>query len=65
MLKLSANLSFQFKEVDFLDRFECAAKASFRYVEYMFPNDYPVNVIKDKLEQHQLKQNLMNLPAGN
>ena len=39
MVKLAANLSMMFNEVDMLDRFEAAAKVGFKGVEYLFP--YP------------------------
>ena len=37
MPRLAANLSTLFPEFDFLERFEAAARAGFRYVEYQFP----------------------------
>ncbi|AMO57402.1 hydroxypyruvate isomerase [Endozoicomonas montiporae] len=64
MPKLAANLSMLFTETDFLDRFEAAAKAGFKGVEYLFPYDYPVDVIAEKLKQNDLEQVLFNLPAG-
>lgn len=65
MPKLAANLSMLFNEYDFLDRFEAAAKAGFRGVEYLFPYDYPASDIAQKLTQFGLTQVLFNLPAGN
>ncbi|MBI4192072.1 MAG: hydroxypyruvate isomerase [Betaproteobacteria bacterium] len=65
MPKLAANLSFQFTEVDFLDRFAAAAKAGFKGAEYLFPYDYDKNVLKQKLSDNKLTQVLHNLPAGN
>lgn len=64
MPKFAANLSMLFTEVDFLDRFEAAASAGFRGVEYLFPYDYPANDIKKQLDAHNLTQVLHNLPAG-
>ncbi len=64
MTKLAANLSMMFNEVDFLDRFEAAAKAGFKGVEYLFPYDYPAEQIKEKLDQHGLEQVLFDFPAG-
>ena len=40
MPKLAANLTMMFNEVEFLDRFESAARAGFRAVEYLFPYAY-------------------------
>jgi hydroxypyruvate isomerase len=65
MPRFSANLTLLFNEVDFLDRFEAAATAGFRAVEYMFPYAYEPQVLRDKLERLSLKQVLFNLPAGN
>ncbi|SEF91771.1 hydroxypyruvate isomerase [Vibrio hangzhouensis] len=64
MPKFAANLSMLFTEVDFLSRFEQAAKAGFQGVEYLFPYDFDVATIKTHLEQHGLTQVLFNLPAG-
>lgn len=65
MLKFAANLSMMFTEVPFLDRFEVAAKAGFRYVEYLFPYDYPAEELKQKLVQFGLQQVLFNTKPGN
>ena len=53
-----------FNEVDFVDRFEAAAKAGFKGVEYLFPYPYPKEQLSEKLAQHGLIQVLHNLPAG-
>lgn len=65
MPKFAANLSMMFKEVPFLDRFEAAAKAGFKYVEYLFPYEYPAAELKAKLDQYGLKQVLFNTAPGN
>src|SRR2546429_3682694 len=64
MPKLAANLTMLFNEVDFLDRFEAAAKAGFKGVEYLFPYPYPKEQLAEKLEKYGLSQVLHNLPAG-
>jgi hydroxypyruvate isomerase len=64
MTKLAANLSMMFTEVDMLDRFEAAAKAGFKGVEYLFPYDYPAEQIKEMLDQNNLTQVLFDFPAG-
>lgn len=64
MPKFAANLTMMFNEVPFLDRFEAAAKAGFKYVEYLWPYDYPAEELKAKLEQYGLKQVLFNTAAG-
>jgi len=65
MPKLAANLTMLFSEVPFLDRFEPAARAGFKGVEYLFPYDHPAPALKQKLRDHGLTQVLHNLPAGN
>lgn len=65
MPKFAANLTMLFNEIDFLDRFQAAAEAGFKGVEYLFPYDYPKEVLAQKLEKFGLTQVLHNLPAGN
>jgi hydroxypyruvate isomerase len=62
--KLAANLTMMFGEVPFLDRFEAAARAGFKGIEYLFPYDHLVLVLKQALREHGLVQVLHNLPAG-
>ncbi len=64
MTRFSANLSIMFTEYDFMDRFEHAAKAGFKYVECMFPYSYEKKKILEKLKKYNLTQVLINLPAG-
>ncbi|MGC3874053.1 hydroxypyruvate isomerase [Halomonas sp. GXIMD04776] len=64
MPKFAANLSMLFTEEDFLDRFDAAAKAGFKGVEYLFPYDYTADEIKKRLDDNGLTQVLFNLPAG-
>ena len=64
MPKFAANLTMLFTEVDFLDRFEAAAKAGFKGVEYLFPYPYPKEALAERLARHGLTQVLHNLPAG-
>ena len=65
MPKFAANLSMMFTEVDFLDRFKAAADAGFSAVEYLFPYDYPADVLVSKLKENGLQQVLFNTTAGN
>jgi hydroxypyruvate isomerase len=53
-----------FGEVDFLDRFEAAARAGFRAVEVQLPYDWPPEAIAERLRRHGLELVLHNLPAG-
>ena len=64
MPKLAANLTMLYNEIDFLDRFDAAAKSGFAGVEYLFPYAYPKEQIAERLERHRLVQVLHNLPAG-
>ena len=64
MPQFSANLTMLFNEVPFLDRFEKAAAAGFKGVEFMFRYEWEKDVLAQKLEQFQLQLVLHNLPAG-
>jgi hydroxypyruvate isomerase len=64
MTRLAANLTMLFNEVDFLDRFDAAAQAGFKGVEYLFPYAYPKEELAERLARHGLVQVLHNLPAG-
>jgi hydroxypyruvate isomerase len=64
MPKFAANLSMMFNERPFLERFEAAAKAGFTAVEYLFPYDYPAEVVAETLRGAGLKQALFNMPPG-
>jgi len=64
MPKLAANLSMMFNEVPFLDRFEAAAKAGFKGVEFLFPYDFPAAELKQRLKDNGLTQALFNMPPG-
>jgi hydroxypyruvate isomerase len=64
MPRFAANLTMLFGERQFLDRFEAAAGAGFRGVEFLFPYDWPPAVLRERLERHALEQVLFNLPAG-
>ena len=64
MPRFAANLTMMFNEVEFLDRFEAAARAGFKGVEYLFPYDYNKEELVEKLHWYDLVQVLHNLPAG-
>lgn len=64
MPKFAANLSMMFNEVDFLDRFDAAAMAGFKGVEFLFPYAWEAEAIRDRLKAAGLTQALFNLPAG-
>src|SRR5438105_2135663 len=64
MPKFNANLTMLFNEIDFLERFDAAAKAGFKGVEYLFPYPYPKEQLAERLAKNRLIQVLHNLPAG-
>jgi len=64
MVKFSANLTMMFNEVDFPERFERAAKAGFKGVEYLFPYKWDKQQLAELLNKYGLEQVLHNLPAG-
>ena len=64
MPRFNANLTMLFTERPFLDRFEAAAKAGFTGVEYLFPSDFAVVDLVQRLKAHGLTQVLHNMPAG-
>lgn len=65
MPRFSANLSMLFKEVDFLDRFDRAAAAGFKGVEFLFPYEWDMDELVERLRRNSLEMVLHNLPAGN
>jgi 2-dehydrotetronate isomerase len=64
MLRFAANLSFMFTELPFLDRFDAAAKAGFKAVEYLSPFEATKSEIAQKLQTHGLTQALFNMAHG-
>lgn len=64
MTRLAANLSFLFTELPFLNRFEAAARAGFRAVEFSGAYDVPPSVLKRQLSDHDLTLVLINTPPG-
>ena len=64
MPRFCANLSFLFTELPFPERFEAAARAGFRGVEFLFPYEHPAEEIGRWLRQAGLTQVLFNLPPG-
>ena len=64
MPRFAANLSMMFTEWPFLDRFDAAAQAGFKAVEYLFPYDHPADEVGERLHRAGLTQALFNLPPG-
>lgn len=65
MPRFSANLSFLYTELPFLERFAAAAHDGFRAVEFGLAYEFPVGEIAARLEQNRLEQVLINAPPGN
>jgi hydroxypyruvate isomerase len=64
MSRFSANISMLFTEVDFLDRFEKAALAGFKAVEYQFPYAWEADLLAEKAAAYGLQTVLHNFPPG-
>jgi hydroxypyruvate isomerase len=62
--KFSANLSFLYQDLPFLDRFPAAAKDGFGALEYLGPYAEPKERIATALKANGLKQALFNVPSG-
>jgi hydroxypyruvate isomerase len=62
--RFAANLTMQFNEVPFIERFKAAAKAGFRAVEFLFPYEHSAAEIAEQLKEHRLENILFNMPAG-
>lgn len=63
-LRFDANLKWFFTELPFLDRFAAAAREGFTAVEYSSPYEYAAAEIRMQLEDHGLKQVLINTRRG-
>ena len=64
MPRFSANLSWLFGEVPFLDRFGEAAQAGFRAVEFLYPYEYQARDVAEHAAAQQLEVVLFNAPPG-
>jgi len=64
MPRFAANLSMLYNDLDFLDRFEAAARDGFQAVEYLFPYDFAPEQLARRLQDHGLQQVLFNAPPG-
>jgi len=62
--RFAANLSMMFQEVGFLDRFDAAARAGFKAVEFLFPYEHPPETIAERLEKNRLSLALFNTVPG-
>src|SRR5438477_11845419 len=64
MPRFAANLSMMFQEIGFLDRFDAAAQAGFKAVEFLFPYEHPPEAISERLEKNRLTLALFNTVPG-
>lgn len=64
MLSFSANLTFLYTELPFLDRFAAAADDGFKAVEYLGPYDHAEEAVAEALSRNGLEQALFNVPSG-
>ena len=64
MPRFAANLSFQYNEYAFLDRFAAAASDGFQGVEFLFPYAFAPSVLAEQLQRHGLEQVLFNAPPA-
>lgn len=64
MPQFSANLSWLYPHLPFLDRFEAAARDGFTAVEYLAPYGWQAAELAARLRAHGLRQVLFNAPAA-
>jgi len=64
MPKFAANLTMLFTEEPFIDRFEAAARAGFKAVEFLFPYAHTAQQVRNAAQEAGVQIVLHNLPAG-
>jgi len=64
MPKLAANLSLLFTEHGFLERFDAASRAGFRYVEYQFPYEFDKGAVAQRARDAGVEVVLHNIASG-
>ena len=64
MPRFAANLSMLFTEYPVVERFDRAAAAGFKAVEFLFPYGEDIDAIRAALDRTGLEQILFNLPVG-
>ncbi|CAZ90006.1 hydroxypyruvate isomerase [Thiomonas arsenitoxydans] len=64
MPQFAANLTMLFTEEPFIDRFEAAAKAGFKAVEFLFPYAHTAQQVRNAALEAGVQIVLHNLPAG-
>jgi len=64
MPRFAANLHYLFTEVPFMERFDAAARAGFKGVEFQVPYDYPAAELRARLRANGLQMVLFDAPMG-
>ena len=64
MPRFAANLSMLYPELDFLQRFDAAARDGFKGVEFLFPYAHETGELAARLKANGLQQVLFNAPPG-
>lgn len=64
MPRFAANFSMMFTEVPFLERFDAAARAGFKAVEFLFPYQHPIETIAAVRADAGVEVALFNMPPG-
>jgi hydroxypyruvate isomerase len=64
MPRFAANLSMLYPELDFLQRFDAAARDGFQGVEFLFPYAHEAGELAARLKANGLQQVLFNAPPG-
>ncbi len=65
MLRFAANLTMLYPEYPFFERFDRAAEAGFKAVEFFFPYGTAANKFSDVLARNAQELVLFNMPLGN
>src|SRR5258707_8946761 len=53
-----------YQDIGFLDRFDAAARAGFKGVEFLIPYEHPPEIIAERLEKNRLTLALFNTIPG-
>ena len=64
MRNLTANIAFLFPELPFLDRIDAAKAAGFDKVECHFPYEFPIEVLKERLDRAGVQLTGLNTQPG-
>jgi hydroxypyruvate isomerase len=64
MPRFAANLTMLFNEVPFLERFDAAARAGFRAVEFVSPYEHPADDVAHAARAAGVETVVFNLPPG-